>query len=150
MCSSTPNTRGDGAKVEDVSPGGPAENAGVRAGDVIVRVNGQEIKGGGLAPGRAAAARSEAGFESEAARASATARSATSKSSRARSRRKRSCIGTIRRRAFPIPAALRIVQLPASVRARELRGLEVTTLTPQLGRYFGTNKGVLVVRAPSR
>ena len=30
----------------------------------------------------------------------------------------------------------------------ELNGLEVTTLTPQLGRYFGTEKGVLVVRAP--
>jgi hypothetical protein len=30
----------------------------------------------------------------------------------------------------------------------ELAGLEVTTLTPQLGHYFGTEKGVLVVRAP--
>jgi S1-C subfamily serine protease len=30
----------------------------------------------------------------------------------------------------------------------ELAGLEVTALTPQLGRYFGTDKGMLVVRAP--
>ena len=26
--------------------------------------------------------------------------------------------------------------------------MELATLTPQLGRYFGTDKGVLVVRAP--
>jgi hypothetical protein len=30
----------------------------------------------------------------------------------------------------------------------EIEGMELTTLTPQLGRYFGTDKGVLVVRAP--
>ncbi|HEX3843879.1 MAG TPA: PDZ domain-containing protein [Steroidobacteraceae bacterium] len=27
--------------------------------------------------------------------------------------------------------------------------MQLTTLTPQLGRYFGTNRGVLVVRAPT-
>jgi S1-C subfamily serine protease len=30
-----------------------------------------------------------------------------------------------------------------------LADLELATLTPQLGRYFGTDKGVLVVRAPA-
>jgi hypothetical protein len=29
-----------------------------------------------------------------------------------------------------------------------LSNLELVTLTPQLGKYFGTEKGVLVVRAP--
>ena len=29
-----------------------------------------------------------------------------------------------------------------------LGDMELATLTPQLGRYFGTDKGVLVVRAP--
>jgi len=30
-----------------------------------------------------------------------------------------------------------------------VRTLQLTTLTPQLGRYFGTDRGVLVVRAPT-
>ena len=30
----------------------------------------------------------------------------------------------------------------------QLGEMELATLTPQLGRYFGTDKGVLVVRAP--
>ncbi len=29
-----------------------------------------------------------------------------------------------------------------------LSNMELATLTPQLGKYFGTDKGVLVVRAP--
>ena len=31
----------------------------------------------------------------------------------------------------------------------QVRDMELVTLTPKLGRYFGTDKGVLVVRAPS-
>src|SRR5581483_4618748 len=34
-----------GARIEDVSPGGPAADAGLRRGDVIVSVNGTEVKG---------------------------------------------------------------------------------------------------------
>ncbi len=30
-----------------------------------------------------------------------------------------------------------------------LANMELATLTPQLGRYFGTDKGVLVVRSPT-
>jgi C-terminal processing protease CtpA/Prc len=35
----------DGAKIRDVSPGGPAAQAGIQAKDVIIRVNGTEVKG---------------------------------------------------------------------------------------------------------
>ena len=34
-----------GARVREVSPGGPAEQAGVRAGDLIVAVNGTNVRG---------------------------------------------------------------------------------------------------------
>src|ERR1700733_6844565 len=34
----------DGAHVRDVSPGGPAAEAGIHAGDVIVAVNGTDVK----------------------------------------------------------------------------------------------------------
>src|SRR5687767_8361349 len=36
----------DGARIDEVSPGGPAEKAGLRRGDVIVAVNGTDLKGG--------------------------------------------------------------------------------------------------------
>src|SRR6185437_3280884 len=37
------------ARVREVSPGGPAEQAGVRAGDLIVAVNGTDVRGQGSA-----------------------------------------------------------------------------------------------------
>src|SRR6185312_1642013 len=40
-----PGTNGGGAKVQEVSPGGAAEQAGIRSGDVVVAVNGTEVKG---------------------------------------------------------------------------------------------------------
>ena len=40
-----PSGAKDGARVREVSPGGPADEAGVRAGDVIVAVNGADVKG---------------------------------------------------------------------------------------------------------
>lgn len=45
----------------------------------------------------------------------------------------------------PLPSALPMREGLAAPIAR----MELTTLTPQLGRYFGTNHGVLVVRAPA-
>ena len=40
-----PAPGGPGARVREVSPGGPAADAGIRTGDVIVAVNGTEVKG---------------------------------------------------------------------------------------------------------
>ncbi|HQR79718.1 MAG TPA: trypsin-like peptidase domain-containing protein [Actinomycetota bacterium] len=37
------NFSGQGARVQSVTPGGPAEKAGLRSGDVIVSVNGQRV-----------------------------------------------------------------------------------------------------------
>src|SRR5262249_43451284 len=38
-----------GARIQEVSPGGPADEAGLRAGDVITSINGTEMKGEGTA-----------------------------------------------------------------------------------------------------
>jgi hypothetical protein len=49
----TPNPDRDalGAEVQAVTPGGPAEEAGLRTGDIITRIDGEELAGDG-SPGR--------------------------------------------------------------------------------------------------
>src|SRR5262249_14425714 len=39
----------NGARIREVSPGGPAQEAGLRVGDVITQVNGTDVKGEGAA-----------------------------------------------------------------------------------------------------
>lgn len=139
--------RSDGAKVEDVSPGGPAESAGVRAGDVIVRVNGEEIKGGGSR----LVARLLREVKPDSKVKLRVERDGKGRDIEVVSRAFSPEVFAYRNDPPPgVPDPGRLGQFNFQFGPRsELRGLEVTTLTPQLGRYFGTSKGVLVVRAPS-
>ncbi len=120
----------------------------MRAGDLIVRVNGQEIKGGG--------SRQVVQLLREV-RPDSKVKLRVERDGKARD------IEVVARAFSPgvfvyrnepppgVPDPGRFGQFNFQFGPRtELRGLEVTTLTPQLGRYFGTSKGVLVVRAPSR
>lgn len=51
---------------------------------------------------------------------------------------------------FPGPRIAGLERLlPPMLMAGPLGDMELVTLTPQLGRYFGSDKGVLVVRAPA-
>lgn len=140
--------KGEGAQVEDVSPGGPAENAGVKAGDVIVRVNGQEIKDAG---------------SRQVVRLLRDVKPDSKVRLRVRRNDGERDIDVVARAVSPETFVFRYEPPPGFNPGvgtnfnpfgfgprSELVGLEVTTLTPQLGRYFGTNKGVLVVRAPSQ
>jgi C-terminal processing protease CtpA/Prc len=148
-----------GARVRDVSPGGPAEEAGIRAGDVIVTVNGKDVKSD--APGEASrkvvqalqAVRGPRGKQSD----------TKLKVQVLRDGKPRDFEVTPRRIAAPfvfVPPVPPSIDIGAGPPGgfnysykffggnSDLAGLEVTTLTPQLGRYFGISKGVLVVRAP--
>src|SRR5262249_39458661 len=40
-----PQSGTEGAKIQEVSPGGPAQEAGLRGGDVITQINGTDVKG---------------------------------------------------------------------------------------------------------
>lgn len=155
-----------GARVRDVSPGGPAEEAGIRAGDVIVRVEGKDVKSD--QPGGASrnvvrelqAFRGKRGQDHDAKLKVQVLRDGKTKDFEVTPRRIVNAF--VFAPPFPpnAPSAPNPDQLPDAPRAfnfnynyfgnSDLAGLEVTTLTPQLGRYFGTNKGVLVVRAPKR
>jgi len=139
----------EGVKVIDVSPGGPAELSGVRAGDTIVMVDGKDVKG---KPSRDVVKQLRS-FEPESKVKLRVMRDGKPKDFDVIARRVTNTFvfnGDVppgfdaeAYRGFEPP------RLNIQIGGRsELAGLEVTTLTPQLGHYFGTDKGVLVVRAP--
>jgi S1-C subfamily serine protease len=140
-----PATGAAGARVREVSPGGPAAEAGIHVGDVIVAVNGTELKG------------------DEPARQVVRIMRDVKPDARVQLRVLRD--GQTRElsvTARPGPAVLASVHglgdlglgpFPEWHGAFMLRGplmdMELATLTPRLGGYFGSEKGVLVVRAPA-
>jgi predicted metalloprotease with PDZ domain len=132
-------TSGQGARVREVSPGGPAADAGMRAGDVIVAVNGTEVKG-----------------ENPAREVMRLLRPVKPDSKvDVRVQRDGSVRDfTVVARAAPGYFFEQFPDFGPEPRPHLLlRGpvmdMELATLTPQLGRYFGSDKGVLVVRAPA-
>jgi C-terminal processing protease CtpA/Prc len=140
----------DGVKVLDVSPGGPAELAGVRAGDMIVMVDGKDVKGKTSRD----VVNQLRSFEPD--------RKVKLRVMREGKTKDFDVIARPVSDAFVVHGdvppgfdvdALRGFEPPPPISGpfssrSELAGLDVTTLTPQLGHYFGTEKGVLVVRAP--
>lgn len=131
-----------GARVHEVSPGGPAAEAGMRPGDVITAVNGTSVAG------------------PEPARHVTRLLREVKPDSQVRIRVLRD--GTPRELTLTAragPSLLVASALPDLAYAfpgapgtylfrRPLGDMELATLSAQLGSYFGTDKGVLVIRAP--
>jgi C-terminal processing protease CtpA/Prc len=150
-----------GARVRDVSPGGPAEEAGLRADDVIVMLNGKDVKGD--APGESSrkvvrelqAFRGKYRGDPDAKLKVQVLRDGKPKDFEVTPRRIVSAFAFSPRPRREDSDGAQGQSGPFNFNYNynffgnsDLAGLEVTTLTPQLGRYFGTSKGVLVVRAP--
>jgi predicted metalloprotease with PDZ domain len=137
-----------GARVTAVSPGGPAADAGVRVGDVVVALNGHPTTG-------SESVREVVGFLREVKPDTHVTLKVL------REGQPREFVLTAR--AGPSLLASREplprVELPPLPELPELRGafvfrrplgdMELATLTPGLGSYFGSSHGVLVVRAPA-
>ncbi len=144
----------DGVRVLDVSPGGPAADAGIRAGDVITAVNGTDVRG------------------EDAARQVVRIVRNLEPDSKVRVRvlrdgKPQEFTLTARRgpefQFFsagpgpelpdmplpPLPVGPALQGKPLFLMRGPLGDMELATLTPRLGSYFGTDKGVLVVRAPA-
>ncbi|HEY2590691.1 MAG TPA: PDZ domain-containing protein [Steroidobacteraceae bacterium] len=151
---------GTGARVLEVSPGGPAAEAGIRAGDVITAVNGTEVKGADAARqvGRLvrdvtpeSKVRLEVSRNGKAQQFTVTARRGPAFEffgpgpegpGMPAPGAPAAPAAPPAPPAFPFgPGSMFLVQGP-------LADMELATLTPRLGSYFGTDKGVLVVRAP--
>jgi len=136
-----------GARVREVSPGGPAAEAGIHAGDVIVALNGTALAG-----------------EQPARQVMDLMRDVKPDSKVnvrvLRDGKPRDFTVTVRSgpgyfaRAHGMPdlelGPLGPLLPPGLMMRGPFMDMELVTLTPQLGRYFGADKGVLVVRAPAK
>lgn len=142
--------REEGVEVAGVSPGGPAEQAGLKAGDVLVAVDGQALKRSGergpsaqlvdfmrgVEPGRAVKVDYLRGGQ----RRSASVTAAPAEPPMMRVLRERL--------AGPLAEGLAMPGLEGLLGPeRGFRSLELVPMTPKLGQYFGTDRGLLVVRA---
>lgn len=135
----------DGAHVGAVSPGGPAAEAGIRAGDIIVSVNGKDVE---KEHGPRDVARLMRSVEPDSKVKIRVVRAGKPLDFEVTAR--------------PVENAWGIPGMPPHPERyfqgfdvdsmgdmrHSVAGMELATLTPQLGSYFGTDKGVLVLRAP--
>jgi C-terminal processing protease CtpA/Prc len=140
----------EGARVQEVSPGGAAAEAGLHVGDVITEINGTDVKGDRSARQVMKAMRS---VEPDSKVKVRVTRDGKSQDFVVTARHGMTFLGMHEPPMPPMPP------LPPGIRdgggvfgPMIIRGplgeMELVSLTPQLGRYFGTDKGVLVVRAP--
>ena len=140
-----------GVHVDGVTPGGPAAESGVETGDIIVEMDGALL--GGDSPGELLIAQMENvspgdtvvltivrdGGEEE---IEIIAGSSSTFFSRDDSGDRRFDVGELLRGGGDIGGRLLAF-------GRRWGDMELAELTPELGAYFGTNTGILVVRAPA-
>jgi C-terminal processing protease CtpA/Prc len=140
----------DGVQIVSVSPGGPADVAGLKANDVIVSFGGKVLRGeAGHSPDQIL---STLMFDAKAAEPITVEYRRDGKLLKAQ----------IVPKSFPTflsesmehglqGLGEKLYELNPAMKRRDSRGLgsaELLELSPALGRYFGIDKGLLVVRAP--
>lgn len=135
----------DGAHVRDVSPGGPAAEAGIRAGDVIVSINGTDVR---VDHPSAEVARLLRDVEPNSKVMIHVMRDGKPSDFDVTTRPLEAAWGMPGMPPHPgVPFDGFQQEFPGGMHG-PVAGMELATLTPQLGAYFGTDKGVLVLRAP--
>ena len=165
-----------GAYVDAVTPGGPADEAGIRSGDVITRLDGKSVLAGGAAEGGDREQQSLPGLRLiELAARLEPGDTVPVEYRRAKERRTASVVTadepdlvtrdgdrfTFAFRGPEMVGGARVSPSPALMERLEMGGphwqflsgsplgrLELAPLNSDLGRYFGTEEGVLVVSAP--
>ena len=137
--------RKDGVEIINVSPGGPAAKAGLKAGDVLVEIKDKSLKQDGTeSPSEKllAAMRDVEPEEKVKVRYLRDGKAATA-----------TVVADRTNTMFTMPLRLRglehVPPLPFMRSHGVFGSAELVALTPKLGQYFGTDKGLLVVRAPA-
>jgi C-terminal processing protease CtpA/Prc len=147
--------RADGVEVVSVSPGGAAAQAGLKAGDVLVEVNGKTLKSddSGSARRKLLDAMRDVDPGDKVALSYRRDGKVAKASVTAQPLENHFFTRALRVPGVPgVPAVGAVTFGPgrfAFMRADGVFGsAELVSLTPKLGEYFGTDKGLLVVRAP--
>ncbi len=154
------NTAGDkiGARVEGITPGGPAEKAGIKAGDVITRFNGTALAGSESENDE----RSGPGLKLiDLAHELEPGDTVQVEYRRGNDARKATLVaedlgGGVWTGSMDMPDMRKFDELMPQMDMGPGEfmfggvwgGIELVRLNPDLGDYFGTREGVLVVRAP--
>ena len=142
--------RDDGVEVVGVSPGGPAEQAGLKAGDIVVAMNGQSLR---TTDGRDPSAQLVERMRSVEPGQTVNLdylRDGQKRSAAIKAAPAEPPIARILRERLPkqLPEGLQIPGFEGLLGPeRQFRSLELVSLTPKLGKYFGAEEGLLVVRA---
>jgi len=155
---SDPKTDAIGAYVEALSPGGPAEEAGLQAGDIITTFNGKPLGGAKSAD------EDECG---PCARLTELASTLKDGDKVVLGYRRGQASGTVTVVARRLPGSrLKVMRIPGAhdieipdieipdidvdvmMPGRSWRNLDMVAMNPDLGQYFGTSEGILVVRTP--
>ncbi|HMN43217.1 MAG TPA: PDZ domain-containing protein [Povalibacter sp.] len=145
------DTRDDGAEVLSVSPGGGAAEAGLRAGDILMEINGKPMKRtGDQGPGEKVRA-AVLGLNPDEKVTVKYLRDGKPATSIVVAKAPSNRLFNFQMAEPMAPGRFAGAWPPfAFRRADSLFGqAELVPLTPKLGQYFGTEKGLLVVRAPS-
>lgn len=143
-----------GARIEGITPGGPADKAGLKAGDVITRFNTTAL-GGATAEDEVD---SGPGMKLiDLARALDPGDTVRVEYRRGNESRRATLVAEDLDGGYwrvPGPGAPRMRRMPPGLGAFEFSfgspwgGIELVNLNPDLGDYFGTREGLLVVSAP--
>ena len=139
-----------GAKIEGVTPGGPAAKAGLKVGDIITKFNGTSLAG----------VKAEDEEESgpgnklvELARGLEPGDTVQLEYRRGSDGKKATLVAErLPLFRFPEPPGMAMPRMPDmnfEFFGSPWGDLEVVSLNPDLGEYFGTKEGVLVVKAPA-
>jgi predicted metalloprotease with PDZ domain len=145
--------RAEGVEVMGISPSGPAERAGLRKGDVLVAVDGKALRKSGertagrqlveqmrdVPPGQ----KIKVDYLRDGKPFTAMLVTVPAEPAIVRVMRERRVLPE----GMPFPP-VEIEEFLALHDGGGFRALELVPMTAQLGRYFGTDKGLLVVKAP--